>query len=64
MYNNIIRLSLILLQPKEIQEAIDQALGHFKRIDILINGAAGNFLCPASALSYNAFKTGSANTNR
>ncbi|XP_072791734.1 peroxisomal 2,4-dienoyl-CoA reductase [(3E)-enoyl-CoA-producing] isoform X5 [Taeniopygia guttata] len=32
-------------------------LQEFKRIDILINGAAGNFLCPASALSFNAFKT-------
>lgn len=28
------------------------------RIDILINGAAGNFLCNAEDLSPNAFKTG------
>lgn len=26
-------------------------------MDILVNGAAGNFLCPAEALSANAFKT-------
>uniref|UniRef100_A0A8C3QCJ2 Peroxisomal 2,4-dienoyl-CoA reductase [(3E)-enoyl-CoA-producing] n=1 Tax=Geospiza parvula TaxID=87175 RepID=A0A8C3QCJ2_GEOPR len=37
--------------------AVDEALQEFQRIDILINGAAGNFLCPASALSFNAFKT-------
>uniref|UniRef100_A0A8B9TXT1 Peroxisomal 2,4-dienoyl-CoA reductase [(3E)-enoyl-CoA-producing] n=1 Tax=Anas platyrhynchos TaxID=8839 RepID=A0A8B9TXT1_ANAPL len=36
--------------------AVD-ALREFKRIDILVNGAAGNFLCPASSLSFNAFKT-------
>ncbi|EDV20656.1 Peroxisomal 2,4-dienoyl-CoA reductase [Trichoplax sp. H2] len=44
-------------KPQEIQDAVDQALSHYNRIDILINGAAGNFLCPASRLSYNAFRT-------
>lgn len=28
------------------------------RLDILINGAAGNFLAPAEDLSPNGFKTG------
>jgi len=30
---------------------------HFGRLDILINGAAGNFLCSAADLSSNAFQT-------
>ncbi|NXJ69991.1 DECR2 reductase, partial [Rostratula benghalensis] len=44
-------------QPQTVVAAVDEALKEFKRIDILVNGAAGNFLCPASALSFNAFKT-------
>ncbi|NXV04821.1 DECR2 reductase, partial [Cettia cetti] len=50
-------LSMDVRQPQTIAAAVDEALKEFKRIDILINGAAGNFLCPASALSFNAFKT-------
>uniref|UniRef100_A0A8C7XIM3 Peroxisomal 2,4-dienoyl-CoA reductase [(3E)-enoyl-CoA-producing] n=1 Tax=Oryzias sinensis TaxID=183150 RepID=A0A8C7XIM3_9TELE len=44
-------------QPDSIAAAVDEALAQFGRIDILINNAAGNFLCPASALSFNGFKT-------
>ncbi|XP_029857696.1 peroxisomal 2,4-dienoyl-CoA reductase [(3E)-enoyl-CoA-producing] isoform X2 [Aquila chrysaetos chrysaetos] len=50
-------LSIDVRQPQTIVAAVDEALKEFKQIDILINGAAGNFLCPASALSFNAFKT-------
>ncbi|XP_059717615.1 peroxisomal 2,4-dienoyl-CoA reductase [(3E)-enoyl-CoA-producing] isoform X2 [Haemorhous mexicanus] len=50
-------LCIDVRQPQTIAAAVDEALQEFKRIDILINGAAGNFLCPASALSFNAFKT-------
>ncbi|NXU94007.1 DECR2 reductase, partial [Xiphorhynchus elegans] len=50
-------LSMDVRQPQTIVAAVDEALKEFKRINILINGAAGNFLCPASALSFNAFKT-------
>ncbi|CAH3044485.1 unnamed protein product [Porites lobata] len=41
----------------EVEAAVDKALELFSRIDILVNGAAGNFLCPASKLSYNGLKT-------
>ncbi|XP_039079373.1 peroxisomal 2,4-dienoyl-CoA reductase [Hyaena hyaena] len=50
-------LSLDVRAPPVITAAVDQALKEFGKIDILINCAAGNFLCPASALSFNAFKT-------
>jgi len=40
-----------------VETALDKALEHFSQIDVLVNGAAGNFLCPASKLSYNGIKT-------
>lgn len=43
--------------PKAVEAAIDATLDRFGRIDVVINGAAGNFLCPAATLSYNAMKT-------
>ncbi|XP_039740654.1 peroxisomal 2,4-dienoyl-CoA reductase [(3E)-enoyl-CoA-producing] [Pteropus medius] len=50
-------LSLDVRAPPAIMAAVDQALKEFGKIDILINCAAGNFLCRASTLSFNAFKT-------
>ncbi|KAK7123373.1 hypothetical protein R3I93_021708 [Phoxinus phoxinus] len=44
-------------QPETITAAVDETLKTFGRVDILINNAAGNFLCPATSLSFNAFKT-------
>ena len=41
----------------QIEAAIDGTLARFGKIDLVINGAAGNFLSPASQLSYRAFKT-------
>jgi peroxisomal 2,4-dienoyl-CoA reductase len=41
--------------PAAISDAIDRAADAFGRLDILVNGAAGNFLCPAEALSPNGF---------
>ncbi len=40
-----------------VEEAIKKAAGHFGKIDILVNGAAGNFLCAADQLSSNGFGT-------
>lgn len=40
-----------------VVEAIDFVLKEFGKIDILINGAAGNFLAPFEKLSSNGFKT-------
>ncbi|KAL8175154.1 UNVERIFIED_CONTAM: Peroxisomal 2,4-dienoyl-CoA reductase [Gekko kuhli] len=50
-------LVLDVRQPQTIVSAVDEALKEFSRIDILVNNAAGNFLCPASSLSFNAYKT-------
>ena len=44
-------------KPETIEAALDATLERFGRIDIVVNGAAGNFLAPAAGLSYNAFAT-------
>src|SRR5438105_41109 len=38
-----------------VENAIAKTLEHYGRIDIVINGAAGNFLCAADQLSANGF---------
>ena len=40
-----------------LEKAYAEATGKFGPIDVLVSGAAGNFLAPAVKLSANAFKT-------
>lgn len=40
-----------------VEDAIHQASNKFGKIDIVVNGAAGNFLCAADQLSSNGFGT-------
>lgn len=40
-----------------VQNAVAKTEEHFGRIDIVVNGAAGNFLCAANELSPNGFGT-------
>ena len=40
-----------------VERCVKAAVSEFGGIDILINGAAGNFLSPTSKLSFNAFNT-------
>jgi NAD(P)-dependent dehydrogenase (short-subunit alcohol dehydrogenase family) len=39
------------------KDVVKKVLHTYGRLDILINGAAGNFLCASEDLSSNAFKT-------
>jgi peroxisomal 2,4-dienoyl-CoA reductase len=41
----------------QVERAIAATVARFGRIDIVVNGAAGNFLCPAAELSPNGFGT-------
>jgi 2,4-dienoyl-CoA reductase [(3E)-enoyl-CoA-producing], peroxisomal len=41
--------------PEEVEKAITATVAHFGKIDIVVNGAAGNFLCQAEQLSPNGF---------
>lgn len=43
--------------PEEVEKAIAATVEHFGKVDIVINGAAGNFLCAAEELSPNGFGT-------
>jgi len=40
-----------------VENAVKQTVEHYGRIDIVVNGAAGNFLCAADQLSPNGFGT-------
>ena len=42
---------------EEVERAIAATLTQFGRLDIIVNGAAGNFLCAAEEMSPNAFGT-------
>ena len=42
---------------EEVDRAVKEAVRELGCIDILINNAAGNFLCPVSGMSSNAFRT-------
>ncbi len=44
-------------EPPRVEAALDAAIDRFGKVDIVVNGAAGNFLCPAATMSYNAFRT-------
>jgi 2,4-dienoyl-CoA reductase [(3E)-enoyl-CoA-producing], peroxisomal len=41
----------------EVERAVAATVEKFGRLDIVVNGAAGNFLCPAEELSPNGFGT-------
>lgn len=42
---------------EEVERAVVAAVEKFGQLDIVVNGAAGNFLCPAEELSPNGFGT-------
>lgn len=44
-------------KPDEVEKAIAATVERFGKIDIVVNGAAGNFLCNAEELSPNGFGT-------
>ncbi|MBX3161563.1 MAG: SDR family oxidoreductase [Deltaproteobacteria bacterium] len=44
-------------QPDAIARAVTATVERFGKLDTLVNGAAGNFLAPAAALSPNGFRT-------
>ncbi|CAG8717686.1 3876_t:CDS:2 [Gigaspora margarita] len=44
-------------KPEDIIKAVELTIEKFGRIDILVNGAAGNFLSAIETLSYRAFRT-------
>ena len=43
--------------PEQVDEMVTRTVRHFGRIDILVNNAAGNFICRAEELSPNGWNT-------
>jgi peroxisomal 2,4-dienoyl-CoA reductase len=43
--------------PDQVGRAVARTVERFGKLDTLVNGAAGNFLAPAAALSPNGFRT-------
>jgi NAD(P)-dependent dehydrogenase (short-subunit alcohol dehydrogenase family) len=41
--------------PEQVDEMVHRVIKHFGQIDILVNNAAGNFVCPAEDLSPNGW---------
>ena len=44
-------------RPEEVERALAASIDRFGHVDIVVNGAAGNFLCSAEELSANGFGT-------
>jgi peroxisomal 2,4-dienoyl-CoA reductase len=44
-------------EPEAVEKAVAQTIEQLGKIDIVVNGAAGNFLCTAEELSPNGFGT-------
>lgn len=43
--------------PDDVQRAVEETVQRFGKVDIVVNGAAGNFLCAAEQMSPNGFGT-------
>ncbi|KAJ3332705.1 hypothetical protein HDU93_008965 [Gonapodya sp. JEL0774] len=54
---DVLAVAADVREPQQLEAAAKATADKFGRIDILICGAAGNFLAPAESLSYRAFRT-------
>jgi peroxisomal 2,4-dienoyl-CoA reductase len=54
---DVLAIAADVRDPAAIANAVARTVERFGKLDTLVNGAAGNFLAPAAALSPNGFKT-------
>ncbi len=54
---DVLAVAADVRDPDAVVRVVEAARARFGKVDTLVNGAAGNFLAPAVALSPNAFKT-------
>src|SRR6185437_521847 len=53
----VLAIAADVRKPDEIAGVVARAVETFGGVDTFVNGAAGNFLAPAAALSPNGFRT-------
>ncbi|MDP6168157.1 MAG: SDR family oxidoreductase [Candidatus Marinimicrobia bacterium] len=53
----ILTVAADIRSPEQVADMVTQSVSRFKKIDGLLNNAAGNFISPTEKLSENAFKT-------
>ena len=53
----ILTVAADIRSPEQVANMVAQSVSRFKKIDGLLNNAAGNFISPTEKLSENAFKT-------
>lgn len=51
----VLTIKTDIRNPDDVQQMVDVISNEFKRIDVLVNNAAGNFICPAEKLSINGW---------
>src|SRR6185437_5211771 len=54
---NAIAVAADVRQPEEVEKAVAHTVEQLGKIDIVVNGAAGNFLCAPEEMSPNGFGT-------
>jgi peroxisomal 2,4-dienoyl-CoA reductase len=54
---SVLAVAADVRDPDAVAGAVRQTVEKFGKLDTIVNGAAGNFLAPATALSPNGFKT-------
>ena len=57
LHGEALAIAADVRKPDEVEKAIAATIDRFGKIDIVVNGAAGNFLCKAEELSANGFGT-------
>lgn len=53
----VLTVAMDVRKPEDVDRMVNEAVGRFGRVDILINNAAGNFVCKAEDLSPNGWNS-------
>lgn len=53
----VFTVSIDVRRPEDVDRMVTETVAHFGRVDILINNAAGNFVCNAEDLSTNGWNS-------
>ncbi|WP_164109887.1 MULTISPECIES: SDR family oxidoreductase [Sphingobacterium] len=55
--NPVVALACDIRNSDEVEQLMQESIGRFGKVDVLVNNAAGNFISPTERLSANAFST-------